>query len=180
MFFACMSKSKLSRSERLCPTTTSHPCAPVPLTACVNNGSILESCLWLGPEQWCGFPTRGGGGGDGRGWWSGNSSAWAGSTLVGPLCQPHLPLTARTTQCTTLPETSARVIHPKEVRFKLPPFTVIPPRRWHGGEAAAFSKNWTGATAHLKREASEPGTEKKKQKKKRWSCPGICLHVNVC
>lgn len=77
------------------------PSCASPLTASVNNGSILESSLWRGPVQWCGFPTRGRGGGDGGGCRSGNSSAWVGSTLGGPLCQPHLPfnLTAKARFC---------------------------------------------------------------------------------
>lgn len=137
------------------------PSCASPLTACVNNGSILESRLWLGPVQWCGFPTRGGGGEDGRGWWSGNSSAWAGSTLGGPLCQPHLPLTRTHDKSTTLLENLAAYHAPifqlgwKEIWFNLPPFKraawVIPLKM--AGELeknAAFSKNWIGATLHLK------------------------------
>lgn len=50
-----------------------------------------------------------------------------------------------------------------------------PPQRWHGGEEAAFSKNWTGATSHLKREASEPGTEKNKKKNDEAALEFACM-----
>lgn len=122
-------------------------------------------------------PTRGGGGGDGRGWWSGNSSARAGSTLVGPLCQPHLPLTGSHDPTPRLCSRPFGACYSPE-RSAVQAATIQsdpPPQRWHGGEEAAFSKNWTGATSHLKREASEPGTEKNKKKNDEAALEFACM-----
>lgn len=150
------------------------PSCASPLTARVNNGSILESCLWLGACAVVWFPQLH----QSRRWrrqegaaQSGNSSAWAGSTFGGPLCQPHLPLTRK----------KYKSVFSSWVEIKL-----VTNQLWVEDycrdrrrirRKSKNSKNWTTAMPHSKREVSpSQGTESMKPP---WNLPA-CKCVLMC